>query len=370
MDISTEFQETYNEFLIRKAYITRTPIMGTFELTPGCTMNCEMCYIRQSQQKIQEKGGLRSLEFWDRAIDQAVENGMLFCLLTGGEIFTYPYFQELYERLCHKGVHTVFNTNGTLLNEETVAWLAENPPRRLNISLYGSTEETYEKLCHYKGGLARVIRGFELLQKYGIDFRVHGVLVPDNVDDYDGMKEICNRFRVPMELSFYMFPPLRKEGDRKAKMRFTPEKMAEVGFRYRMDQCGGDTKQWHEFVEKKCEGMEHPENRKHYGINRITCRSGCSAFWINWKGEISGCGMEDDQQFSLDEMSFADAWKKITTYSAEAPLSEECAVCRYREFCPVCAPAACCETGSIDGTPEYLCEYSRITAWILNKWRI
>ncbi len=66
-----------------------------------------------------------------------------------------------------------------------------------------------------------------------------------------------------MELSFYMFPPLRKEGDRKAKMRFTPEKMAEVGFRYRMDQCGGDTKQWHEFVEKKCEGMEHPENRKH-----------------------------------------------------------------------------------------------------------
>ncbi len=70
--------------------------------------------------------------------------------------------------------------------------------------------------------------------------------------------------------------------------------------------------------------------------------------------------MEEDFAINLDEMSFSDAWKKITTHSAEVALSKKCAVCRFRELCPICAAAACCETGRIDGTPDYLCAYSQI----------
>lgn len=354
-----ELNESYNEFLFRKADVHKIPLMGTFELTPSCNMNCEMCYIRQNGEQIKEKGGLKSLQFWEKVFDQAIENGMLFCLLTGGEIFTYPYFQELYEKICNKGIHIVLNTNGTMLNRELVSWLAKHPPRRLNISLYGNSEETYKKLCHYPEGFQRVIQTFELLNEFHIPFRVHGVLVPENIKDYEGMKQICNRFRAPLELSYYMFPPLRKETECDIKSRFSPEEMAKVAFHYRKDQCGGDGARWNEFVIGKCESMRHPEQRKYYGVNKITCRSGSSVFWVNWKGEVSGCGMDDECNYDLETVNFQEAWNQIVQYADRVPLSEECAVCCYREICPVCAAAAYCETGKMDGTPEYLCQFSQ-----------
>lgn len=368
MDITENFQETYNEFLFRKADSLQLPIMGTFELTPICNMSCDMCYIQQKPEEVNRKGGLKSVDFWEKIFDQAMEAGMLFCLLTGGEIFTYPHFRELYERIYKKGVHIVLNTNGTLLDRETVEWLAKRPPRRLNISLYGATKDTYLNLCHTPSGLKNVENAFSLLNEYGIPYRVHGVLVPSNVKDYEGIKEICNHFRAPLELSYYMFPALRKEKDCvKAEERFTPEEMAQVAFHYRMDQCGGDGERWRIFVENKCVSMEHPEQRKYYGVDKILCRSGCSVFWVNWKGQVSGCGMEEDTNFSLEETSFLEAWNQITKHTEEVCLSKKCAVCSYRDICPVCAAAAFCETGKIDGTPEYLCSFSKQYAALLQQ---
>lgn len=368
MDMADEFRETYNEFLFRKADSMNLPLMGTIELTPICNLDCKMCYVRQNQADVLAHGGLKSIDFWDNAIDQAIDAGMLFCLLTGGEIFTYPGFRTLYMKLKQKGIHIVLNTNGTMLNRSTVEWLAKDPPRRLNISLYGASPETYEHLTGQRNGYERVIRAFTLLKEYNIPFRVHGVLVPSMIDDYEKMKEICNRFQVPMQLSYYMFPPLRKESEKPvAQERFTPKEMAETALRYRKDQSGGDRKIWRNFLEDACNGIKHPETQRHYGNRHMHCRSGVSAFWINWKGEVSGCGVADDDIHNLEQESFADAWKAISRYTKELQLSEKCSTCRYLGICPVCAAGAYCETGTVDGEPEYLCEFCHYYSSLLQE---
>ena len=38
------------EYFHRKAQITKTPISGTFELSPLCNMDCKMCYIKMSKE--------------------------------------------------------------------------------------------------------------------------------------------------------------------------------------------------------------------------------------------------------------------------------------------------------------------------------
>ncbi len=368
MDLSEEFRETYNEFLFRKADSMNFPLMGTFELTPICNLNCKMCYIRQTKEQNLSHGGLKTIEFWENAVDQAIDAGMLFCLLTGGEIFTYPGFRELYTKLKKKGIHIVLNTNGTMLNRETVKWLAKDPPRRLNISLYGVSPETYEQLTGMRDGYERVINAFSLLKEFNIPFRVHGVLVPSVMKDYEKMKEICNRFEVPMQLSYYMFPPLRKESEVPVMQeRFSPEDMAKTAFRYRKDQSGGNKQVWHEFLKAACNGIEHPETNPHYGDRHMHCRSGVSAFWINWKGEVSGCGVSDDDIHDLEHESFTDAWKGISCYTKEVQISEKCGTCQYQGICPTCAAGAYCETGSVDGTPEYLCEFSQYYAVLLRQ---
>lgn len=368
MDIADEFQETYNEFLLRKADYMNLPMMGTIELTPVCNLNCKMCYIRQNQDEVLAQGGLKSIDFWEDVIDQAIEEGMMFCLLTGGEIFTYPGFRTLYIKMKQKGIHIVLNTNGTMLDRDTIEWLAKEPPRRLNISLYGATPETYEHLTGQRDGYKRVIQAFTLLKEYNIPFRVHGVLVPSMMDDYEKMKEICNRFQVPMQLSYYMFPPLRKESKEPIEQeRFTPEEMAKTALRYRKDQSGGDKKIWYDFLKAVCHDIEHPETHRHYGDTHMHCRSGVSAFWVNWKGEVSGCGVSDDDIHSLEQVSFADAWKAISQYTKEVEISKKCSTCCYLGICPVCAAGAYCETGMIDGAPEYLCEFCRYYSALLKE---
>lgn len=368
MDMTGEFQETYNEFLFRKADSMNLPLMGTIELTPVCNLDCKMCYVRQNQEAVLAQGGLKSIDFWENVIDQAIEAGMLFCLLTGGEIFTYPGFRTLYMKLKQKGIHIVLNTNGTMLDRDTVEWLAKEPPRRLNISLYGASPETYKHLTGRRDGYERVVQAFSLLNEYNIAFRVHGVLVPSMMDDYEKMKEICNRFQVPMQLSYYMFPPLRKESEKPIEQeRFAPEEMAKVALRYRRDQSGGDIKVWRNFLETACNGIEHPETQRHYGDTHMRCRSGVSAFWINWKGEVSGCGVSDDDTHSLEKESFANAWKAISRYTKEVQLSKKCSTCQYIGICPVCAAGAYCETGAVDGEPEYLCAFCRCYAALLQE---
>lgn len=365
MDIIAEVDETLSEYLLNKADLNKIPLMGTFELTPICNMNCEMCYIRQDCKSVEKRGGLKDVDFWNRVLDEAIEEGMFFCLLTGGEIFTYPEFRQLYEKLCRKGVSVVLNTNGTLLTEEIISWLAQFPPRRLNISLYGACNETYEKLCHLKDGYHKVIHAFELLKKYNIDFRVHGVLVPLNIKDYEGIVGICNQFGVKLQLSYYMFPPVRKELENiGAKSRFEPEKMAEIAVKYRRDQCVTE-EGWKDFIEKKINLMNHPEQQPIYGATCVTCKAGCSTFWVNWKGEVSGCGVEDTHFYNLEKYTFKEAWNKLTNETRQIVLSEKCAICNYRPICPVCMAAAYCETGRLDGTPEYLCRFSTEYAKLL-----
>ena len=81
------------EYLHRKASITKTPISGTFELSPLCNMECKMCYIKMSKEKQESIARLRTKEEWLNLAKEARNEGMLFLLLTGGEPFLVKDFK-------------------------------------------------------------------------------------------------------------------------------------------------------------------------------------------------------------------------------------------------------------------------------------
>lgn len=358
MDMLNEFQDqSYNEFLINKATALKIPITGTFELTPMCNMTCKMCYIQQDSKSIICQGGLKDLQFWNRVIDEAIEAGMLFCLLTGGEIFTYPHFKELYTLIKKKGVHLVLNTNATLIDENVIEWLAKDPPRRLNISLYGSSPETYKRLCNYEEGFERVIKAFKLLKENNIPFRVHGVLVPKNIDDFDGIMDICNQFNVPLQLSYYMFPSLRKENSLiNIDERFTPEQMSKVALKY---QYAGHKQNWEQHLKSIIDSVENYQQFAFYNDTSISCKAGSSTAWVTWKGKVNGCSIGNNEGYDLEKMSYKEAWEHIKEDTKQSHISKECSLCKYRSICPVCHAGAICETGKGDGTPQYLCDFSK-----------
>ena len=156
---------TVERMLLDQARRTRTPANGSIELLPLCNMNCDMCYVRLSREEMEAKGRLRTADEWLEIGRQMKDAGVLFLLLTGGEPFLYPDFRRLYLELRKMGMIITINTNGTLINEDLAEFFGKYKPRRVNITLYGTDEETYDKLCHYPGGYEKTLRGIRLLRE-------------------------------------------------------------------------------------------------------------------------------------------------------------------------------------------------------------
>ena len=70
------------------------------------------------------------------------------------------------------------------------------------------------------------------------------------------------------------------------------------------------------------------------------------------------CVVMSEPSISVFEQGFAEAWKKIRMETDKLVINETCTACRYKPICKVCAAAAISETGSYDGIPQYLCQFS------------
>ena len=85
--------------------------MGNFELTARCSLNCRMCYVRQSAADVAARGGELSAAQWLSVAQEARDKGMLYLLLTGGE----PLCQDIHALLAGLKGHSVnIETNGSM----------------------------------------------------------------------------------------------------------------------------------------------------------------------------------------------------------------------------------------------------------------
>ena len=129
--------------LYQKAGDRKIPLSGTFELSPVCNFACKMCYVRKTIQEVKEHPRkMMSLEQWIELAEQARKEGMLYLLLTGGEPLLWPDFWKLYDRLSKMGFLIGINTNGSMINDQVIERWKENPPYRVNITLYGANDDT------------------------------------------------------------------------------------------------------------------------------------------------------------------------------------------------------------------------------------
>ena len=165
---SAPMQPQLRKYFYQKAAAMRTPISGTFELTPLCNMNCRMCYIRMTPEEMHQRGQLITADDWIEMGRACAEQGMLFLLITGGEPFLRKDFRYIYTELKKLGLMIAINSNATLIDEQTVAWLREDPPVKINVTLYGGSNDTYARLCGHPTGFDAATRAVDMLLEAGI----------------------------------------------------------------------------------------------------------------------------------------------------------------------------------------------------------
>ena len=271
------------------------PINGTFELTPLCNMDCKMCYVHISREKQEAIRPLRTADEWISLAEEAKKHGMLYLLLTGGEPFLRPDFREILSALHKMGFIISINSNGTLIDEFVIRWLKETPPVRINMTLYGASDETYGRLCGNPKGFTQAVRAIHLLKEAGISIKINCSITPYNVEDLEGIFDFCRKEGLIIQATSYMFPPMRRDpGKIGWNTRFTPEESAYYSAKVETLQ-NGDQDFLRRLKEKNLNGLLSDTGDDCPVIDEegegLQCRAGKCSFWVTWDGKLMPCGM-------------------------------------------------------------------------------
>lgn len=352
--------------LVAKATLNRIPISASFELTPLCNLNCEMCYVRMNSEKLEYLGGEKKLDYWIRVAEELKSLGTLFILLTGGEPLLYPEFRELYTLLREMGFIVSINTNATLIDEKTAELFSKVRPRRINVSLYGASKDTYIDLCHSSVGFERCISGLSLLKKYNIDTKLNLTIVRKNKKDYESVIRIAEKLEMPASINCYtsLFCSNTCTSQRDIpQQRLTSEEVAmmeieHLRYKYKSNYKE-HIKEMHNAISK------YADSAIPNGIS-LSCRAGKSSCWINWQGIMSPCVDIPVPSVSLETSTVSDAWQTIVKECESLPFHTECSGCKLSKLCDVCYANATNEK-KYCGNISYLCGIGKAKRLIIEK---
>lgn len=349
------------EYLHIKASRAGIPLSGTFELTPCCNMACKMCYVRMTKQQQEAIAPLRTAKEWLQLAEEAKKQGLLYMLVTGGEPFLHPDIQKIISGLHRIGLLVSINSNGTMIDENVIAWLKQSPPCRVNVTLYGASDGTYQRLCGNPNGYTQAVRGIRLLKEAGITVKINCSVTPYNLDDIEGIFSFAQKEGLLVQATSYMFPPLRREpGMIGCNDRLSAEEAAYQGARIFCLQHGEDEylrrlKTYNRMTLPAELGEDCPDLPLEG--DGIRCRAGKCSFWVTWDGKMLPCGMIPMSEApNVFEEGLIPSWERVKCTAAAIRMAPKCSKCQLRDQCRPCAAMALTETGSFDGIPEYRCQ--------------
>lgn len=343
--------------LAERAYQQKSPISGGFELTPYCNLSCKMCYVKETAPGLPLLSGAQWLDIGR----QAAQAGVTFVTLTGGEPMLHPDFRMIYSGLRKMGFVISINTNGTMIDEDMADFLAADMPRYVNISLYGSDREHYQNVCGVADAFDRTIRAIELLQARNVLVRIN---VTPNTLNYRDMKEILllsRKYKLPSQLTPYLFEPIRKSTGEKQQYRLSPVQTADV--RFLTDALSTDREKMLGRRAMCYEMLEcFPQSSAITDVEGIQCKAGQCSFWVCWDGAMNICVLINQPHADVLSLGFAGAWEKARAYSDSIRVPARCGECSLREICKPCAAVSLHETGDFSQIPQTLCQSAQIYA--------
>lgn len=336
-----ENMDNFVQVLEQTAYRDCIPLKGNFELTARCNFNCNMCYVHLGEEQIHKQGRELTNEEWLDIARQAKEAGMLYLTLTGGEVFVRPGFKELYLALSEMGFLIQILSNGYLIDEKVMEWLGETPPYAMRFTLYGASNETYERVCGIKDGFDRVSHAIDLIKNAKIPFYLVSTIVKENVHELTKMKDFARKKNVEFSATPSVVKSVRGA--------------AQNAEAHRLDILTG-------YVERieKLKQLGKDRLYRHIENPLDICGSYRKSFWLTWNGKLQLCSFMEQPTVSLtEEYGFCEAWKLLLEQLEQIHMPKKCKDCKYEGFCARCPGVLAAECGGCSGVNEAFCNNAK-----------
>lgn len=342
----------------------RVPLSFDLEITARCNNACRHCYINLPAGDQEAKQKELSLAEINSIADQAVAKGAIWCLITGGEPLLRKDFADIYLALKRKGLLISVFTNACLVTEENVAMFTKYPPRDIEVTVYGITQETYERVTGRSGSYAAFRRGLDLLLESGLKVRLKAMALRSNVHELPDIAAFCRAHTS----DYFRFDPLlhlRHDQDPRRNEEIREERLSPAEI-VAIEQ--GD--------EERARALEHGCDRLIVpGFDEVSCDhlfhcgAGNGSFVVSYDGIFRLCAdlWHPDCIYDLRQVSLAQAWDMLVPRvralrSANPAFLERCRRCPIVNLCLWCPAHAHLECGQLDGWSEYFCQVAHARA--------
>jgi radical SAM protein with 4Fe4S-binding SPASM domain len=334
----------------------RLPFSGTIEVTHRCNNKCiHCCNNLPAGDDIARKKEL-NLDEYCRILDQIAAAGCLWILFTGGEIFVRRDFFDIYAYAKSKGFLITLFTNATLITPQIADYLHQWPPYSIEITLYGSTQQTYEAVSCLPGSFERCLGGIQLLLEKQLPVKLKTVVMEPNKHEFKAIKQFV-------------------EDDLKQKFRFdamlTPRcdcSQSPLAVRLSAAEVVGldlavpeRVAAWKEF--DQCFNRQPPDCDGE--IPLYQCGAGHCSFSIDPYGRLRPCTTSPSQYYDLRTGSFDQGWNEFLNNQRQKKTTREtkCSYCGIKPMCGLC-PANCeLENGDAEAPVDFLCQVAHLRAY-------
>ena len=309
----------------RKAFI---PIGAILELTPRCTLDCNMCYCHLTEAQMNGRKEFTAEE-WIQFIDTAYDRGVYAVLLTGGECLLHKGFWEIYNHCRSRGIVVSVNTNATLITDQVVRNFKASPPRQIQVTIYGSSEETYYNVTGYRV-YGKVTENVLKLKNAGLNVVI--AITPNKylVEDIPAIMEFARDNHIKCAMNNALVEAKEDTGRSLAEFGMTLEQRIRAFELY-----------------EGFDGRERPENPEQFCIPKLKettaqekglwCSAGRCAFNLTWDGKMVPCYCMPQAAADYRTLGFDECWKRMNEAVENFIPPVECLDCQFKKDCHACA---------------------------------
>ena len=344
MKVSDPENVAWLEKFFQKARSRRVPVSGMLEITSRCNLRCVHCYLGDQKEQHKKRALELSTQEVKTLIDQMVAAGTLNLLITGGDPMMRKDFPEIYEHAKRSGLLVTVFCDGVLVNEEIIELFERFPPRVVEISLYGATEEVYESITRVRGSHAKCIQGIERILAAGVPLALKTVMMKPNKHEIVAMREMAEGWGVPFRVDAAIFPCLSDRNQEPLDLRIDPTEA--VAQELADPKARESWRQYHQ----RAQNVQLGDQLYH-------CGAGLTGFYVNPMGRASPCMMTTKHAYDVRSRSFGQVWREELGLLQQLRASPEygCNSCEKRTLCTSCGGFNFLENGDEEAKSEYVC---------------
>ena len=323
----------------------------------GCGLRCKYCHNRDTWAV---NAGLEYTT--DELLAKILRYKNYFTVsgggvtLSGGEPLLHPNFIQFLKKCYDKDLSVNVLSNLTLLNDEMVEEMINNPLLSVQTSIYSMNHDIHDAITNHKGSFEKTKNNLLKLYSAGIPIQISCPVMKKNKDSFIDVLHFGRELGVLVAIEPIIFPTYDRSRSN-LKNRLSLNELEEV-IKKRL------------FAGQGHQILENAKDKEKIGADESICTICRYKLCISPNGDIFPCvGWHTNILGNLRQETLRNIWENSLRIHSLRQIKrkqfQKCVTCKDRGYCTVCMMSN--SNGHPDGDIFYIDDFNCKAASLLHK---